>query len=102
METILFCTLGMRICRALAENLFAMSALFDWCNQNILNNNLNKTKHMIVGKNCKTDLAIPSIKLNGMNIENVHSFNYLGVIKDDRLIIDDILDAKYNLLQCRY
>ena len=82
------------IYKACAENLLAMTVLYDWCNQNRLSINLNKTKHMVIGKDCKNDLAIPSIKLNGMKMENVHNYNYLGVIIDDKLSFDDMVDAK--------
>ena len=89
------------IYKACAENLLAMTVLYDWCNKNRLSINLNKTKHMVIGKDCNNDLAIPSIKLNGMKIENVHNYNYLGVIIDDKLSFDDMVDAKYNKINVR-
>ena len=39
---------------------------------------------------------MPVIELNGKNIENVHSYNYLGVIVDDKLLFDEFIDAKCN------
>ena len=89
------------IYKAYAENLLAMTVLYDWCNQNRLSINLNKTKHMAIGKDCKNDLAIPSIKLNGLKNENVHDYNYLGVIIDDKLSFDDMVDAKYKKINVR-
>ena len=43
----------------------------------------------------------PVIKLNGKNIENVHSYNYLGVIIDDKFLFDEFIDAKYNMINLR-
>ena len=77
------------IYKACAENLLAMTVLYDWCNQNRSSINLNKTKHMVIGKDCKKDLKILSIKLNGMKIENVLDYNYLGVIIDDKHSFND-------------
>ena len=44
---------------------------------------------------------MPVIELNGKNIENVHSYNYLGVIVDDKLLFDEFIDAKCNKTNLR-
>ena len=44
---------------------------------------------------------MPVIELNGKNIENVHSYNYLSVIVDDMLLFDEFIDAKCNEINLR-
>ena len=39
--------------------------------------------------------------MNGLKTENVHDYNYSGVIIDDKLSFDDMVDAKYNKINVR-
>ena len=41
---------------------------------------------------------MPVLKLHGRNIDNVHHYNYLGVVVDDKLFCDDFIESKYNRL----
>ena len=39
--------------------------------------------------------------MDNMKLENVHSYNYLGVIVDDKLTFTDFTDNKYNKVNMR-
>ena len=41
------------------------------------------------------------LKLYDKSIENVHSYNYLGVVIDDKLSFDNFIESKYNRLNFR-
>ena len=87
--------------KACAKNRETLILLYEWCNLNRLTINVSKTKHMVVQKDMLTDIDIPILKANNMEIGNVHKYNYLGVIVDDKLIFDEFLESKYNTINMR-
>ena len=87
--------------QACAKNHETLILLYEWCNLNRLTINVSKTKHMVVQKDMLTDIDIPILKANNMEIGNVHKYNYLGVIVDDKLIFDEFLESKYNTINMR-
>ena len=54
------------------------------------------TKHMVVSKDIMPDVYVPTIRFADKEVENVHSYNYLGVVVDDKLTFNGFLDTKYN------
>ena len=68
---------------------------------NRLTINVSKTKHMVVQKDILIDVDIPTLKAKGMEIGNVHKYNYLGVIVDDKLNFYEFLENKYNNINMR-
>ena len=79
----------------------AILELYDWCSINRLSINFDKTKHMVVSREPLPDLRLPSIMLAGKELENVHSYNYLGLLVDNKLLFNDFVEAKYNKTKCR-
>ena len=83
---------------AVKENQTALDEVSTWCSLNRLSMNIKKTKHMIVPSNREDcyDLDLTRrVQVNGERLENVHSYNYLGVVVDDRLSFTDFVDHKY-------
>ena len=50
----------------------------DWLNLNKLSLNISKSKFMIFFKH-KKRFTVPNLEINNINIENVSSFNFLGI-----------------------
>ena len=46
-------------------------------------------------------IDIPVLKVKGMELGNVHKYNYLGVIVDDKLLFDEFVEHKYNNINVR-
>ena len=86
---------------ACATNRETLSMLCEWCILNRLTINVSKTKHMVVQKDMLTDVEIPILKVNNIEIGNVHKYNYLVVIVDERLAFDEFLETKYNNINTR-
>ena len=49
---------------------------------------------MVVSREVVDDVDIPVLKLYHANLGNVHSYNYLGVIVDDKLVSGESLEYK--------
>ena len=63
-----------------------------WCGENSIN--VKKTKLLIVDQ--QNDVRnYPKPKLNGHYLDLVHSYNYLGVSIDDKMVFDNLLSEKY-------
>ena len=68
----------------------ALIKMFTWCTANNLNINLSKTKHMNV-QHIKPDCE-PAVHVNNTCISTVNSYEYLGMIMDNRLAMNDHID----------
>ena len=68
----------------------ALSKMFTWCTANKLSINLSKTKHMTI-QHSKPDLE-PAVHVNNTCISTVHSYEYLGMLLDNRLAMNDHID----------
>ena len=68
----------------------ALVKLFNWCNANKLSINLSKTKHMTI-LYTKPDLE-PAVHVNNKCISTVQSYEYLEMILDNRLTMNDHID----------
>ena len=51
---------------------------------------------MVIQKDEVNDLDIPTIKIKDIKLGNVHKYNYLRVIVDDKLLFDTFIDHKCN------
>ena len=87
--------------QACAKNRETLIRLCEWCNLNRLTINVGKTKHMVVQKDMLVEVDIPILKVQDMELGNVHKYNYLGVIVDDRLLFSEFLENKYNNINMR-
>ena len=81
-DTVLFCS------HKYSQNVEAMvnnelHKVSKWFCSNKLSLSLNKTRYMILSKS-KTNEPF-SVQINGFEIEQTHSYKYLGVIIDDKL-----------------
>lgn len=64
-----------------------LKTVTDWLSVNKLKLNIKKTKCMLINNKDKTiDFEII---INGVKIENVQSFKYLGVIIDNKLSLNE-------------
>ena len=61
----------------------------NWCIDNRLKLNIKKSKSLVIGTSFKMrDINIHNrIKLNGAWLENVSTFNYLGIILDSNMTL---------------
>ena len=71
----------------------ALEEMVVWCEENKLSINLSKTKHIVV-KYTRTDCE-PQLKIDNYNIATVGSYEYLGMILDDKLTMNPYLDAMW-------
>ena len=55
----------------------------------------------MVEKDAVSDVDIPVLKVQHMELGNVHKYNYLGVIVDNHLLFDEFVDDKYNKVNVR-
>ena len=78
-----------------------LQELYKWCHLYRLSINKDKTKHMVVQKDTLEDCEILMLKLYDKGIENIHSYNYLGVVIDDKLSFDNFIDSKYKRVNFR-
>ena len=62
-----------------------LNAVVAWSNRNLLTLNKKKTKWMIIGKNTRYVGKDNNLYVNGAPLEQVFSFNYLGLIIDTSL-----------------
>ena len=88
---------------AVCKTQLALDCLSEWCKINRLSINIKKTKTMsIVNRSDLTkDKSCPTTKLNGIQLEEVDKYNYLGVIVDNKLSFADFMDDKYNKVNAR-
>ena len=49
---------------------------------------------MVVQKDVLANIDISVLKVKGMELGNVHKYNYLGVIVDDKLLFDEFVEHK--------
>ena len=63
-----------------------LANIFEWLTVNRLSLNLTKTKYMIFHP-IQKDISslVPTVIINGIQIEKVHNFNFLGVCLDSNL-----------------
>ena len=73
-----------------SEIQIALAKMFTWCTANKLSINLLKTKHMTV-QHTKLDLE-PAVHVNNKCITTVKSYEYLGMILDNKLSMNDHID----------
>ena len=71
----------------------ALEEMVVWCEENKLSINLSKTKHMMV-KHTRVDCE-PQLKIDDYNIGTVGSYEYLGMILDDKLTMNPYLDGMW-------
>lgn len=63
-----------------------LDALSEWCSLNRLTINVNKTKTMVFGmRGVLSKLGNKNYLINGIEVENVDKFKYLGIILDPTL-----------------
>ena len=65
----------------------AISKLLNWCKLNGLKLNITKTKLMIIS--CNMIKNVSNISINGINLENVSSFKYLGITFDSKMSMNE-------------
>ena len=102
-DTILY-TSSNNVTNAVNECQSALNNVCRWCSINRLSMNIKKTKHMLVMSNretCHSDDRRCKVFVNNVGLENVHSYNYLGVTVDDSLTFTDFVDQKYNKVNMR-
>ena len=73
----------------------ALKDVISWCEANKLTINYQKTKYMIV-KHAKTS-SDPSIEVNGTKITTVKQYEYLGMLLDDKLTMNEYVDAMWKI-----
>ena len=73
-----------------------MKKLCDWCNLNKLTINFQKTKYTIFKLKCYQNIShlATSLEIDGNRLEEVSSYNTLGVIIDNNLVFDGFLKEK--------
>ena len=84
---------------AVVNNQRALDKVCDWCSKNRLSLNIKKAKHMSLesNKEYSAHLMNPvNVYVDGEILDNVHSYNYLGVVVDDMLSFADFVEQKYN------
>ena len=80
-----------------------MKKLCDWCNLNKLTINFQKTKYTIFKPKCYQNInhLATSLEINGNRLEEVSTYNYLGVIIDNNLVFDGFLKEKCKKINLR-
>ena len=71
-----------------------------WCEQNHLQLNASKTKEMVIDFHRKPSHT-PLLNIQGLDIERVRTYKYLGVHLNNRLDWTDNTDSLYKKGQCR-
>ena len=90
------------ICSKSVEN--ALSLVTEWCSLNKLTINVSKTKHMLCRpRNCTPPFAPVTVQMGNITLDNVLSYNYLGVIIDNQLCFEQFLKSKCSKINlCLY
>ena len=71
----------------------AFDEMISWCDENKLTINRDKTKYMLIKHTkvaCESQINMGSFKLG-----TVHSYEYLGILLDDKLSMNDYLDSMW-------
>ena len=63
-----------------------------WCKLNKLTVNIDKTKIMTVSSSSKIIDNTLLVAIDGKNLQKVHKYEYLGVIMDDKLCMNNHID----------
>ena len=77
-----------------------LNKIWEWCMLNRLSINTVKTKFIAIDSYKRIDETC-EIKLGGVILERVNSYNYLGVILDDTLIFEKFLKDKCKKINIR-
>ena len=77
-----------------------MERFSSWCSNNVLHLNVSKTKEMCIYFRCNRTVISP-IVINGEPVEQVDSFNYIGVMLDGNLSFTDHVTAVQKMSQQR-
>ena len=78
----------------------ALEEVLYWCEINKLSINYQKTKYMIV-KHAKT-LSDPSVTVNGSKITTVNRYEYLGMLLDDKLTMNEYVDSMWKITKSAF
>ena len=65
----------------------SLDEMYKWCTANKLSVNLTKTKYLTI-KHTPSNIE-PSVRVNGTNISNVQTYEYLGMILDNKLSMNE-------------
>ena len=71
----------------------SLNEIINWCNLNKLTVNIDKTKTMTIvpfAKNVNNDLLV---HIDGKQLQQVHKYEYLGVIMDDKLCMNNHIEC---------
>ena len=81
----------------------ALGNVWKWCKMNRLSINTNKTKYMTIDPYKKIDAwsDSPRIVLGDASLEQVPSYNYLGVLLDDKLTFNVFMKEKCRKINMR-
>ena len=63
-----------------------------WCNLNRLSINVDKTKSMAIHSRNINAEFVPSLEIAGSKLQNVSKYEYLGVIMDDKLNMNNHIE----------
>ncbi|KAI3369283.1 hypothetical protein L3Q82_007534 [Scortum barcoo] len=73
----------------------------DWCELNHLQVNASKTKEMVIDFSRKPSSDIAPVNIQGLDIERVRTYKYLGVHLNNKLDWTDNTDSLYKRGQSR-
>ena len=79
----------------------ALRDIYSWCELNKLTINIKKTKHMFMTPRNIDNPDVHHVRLGQMTLDNVTSYNYLGVIIDNKLTFNDFLKVKCDKINIR-
>ena len=66
-----------------------LNAFQEWCFNNRMKLNIKKSKSLVIGTGFKTS-GLNRFKLNDIPLDNVTSYNYLGVILDSNMTLSPL------------
>ncbi|KAI3375171.1 hypothetical protein L3Q82_021081 [Scortum barcoo] len=72
----------------------------DWCELNHLQVNASKTKEMVINFSRKPSADIAPVNIQGLDIERVRTYKYLGVHLNNKLDWTDNTDSLYKRVVC--
>ena len=71
----------------------ALTQMCNWCTANKLSINFSKTKYMTI-KHTQTNIE-PPVRVNNINIGTVNTYEYLGMILDTKLSMNEYVDSMW-------
>ena len=71
-----------------------------WCKENYLDLNVQKTKEMLIDFRKNPD-TVPDLFINGVKVDRVHEYKYLGTVLDDKLNFTANIHNVYKKCQSR-